>query len=174
MDRNQAKEFFERDLLNRSSWYRLTRPNPPLWIGRMCTQLAVLLGDDPVEFLASHIDYKPDATRATINLFTRARLIRAEASTAHPVGGVAPNPPAPADTLRVWSVARSSLIRLEADGGRDLFTGPWPGDWPGSIDVRATYADATITLPGDDATEEHMEAFFAFLPSLSADLEPRI
>lgn len=162
MDVDEARSVLGPLLRGHSSWQWAMRPTVPGWLGVALTRVAVLLGDEVVAYLAGEYDagLAPAEAHGTLAIFTPTRLLRVEVAS-----GVE-------DDISVCAVARSSLRRIEVDGGIDLYGDPWPEVWPGPVAIRAFYPDVTIALPGGQLTDSQRARFLAFLPALFADMEP--
>jgi len=122
----------------------------------MCTHIAILVGDEPIQFLGGHLDEGESEMVGDLCVFTTTRLVRASAIASHKSSDV-----------NVWGVGRSTLQKVEPFGATGVRERS-PYDWPGAFSLKLSYPGETLTVPGDHGRSD--EAFTALVSSLLDDL----
>lgn len=160
--RNEIYRYFQ----GHPSWQFATRGSrgAPDWLGLLITRIVVLLQDEEVEMFSGHLDFDRAYGKheGWVAIYTTTRLIRASIAV----------PSALSEQLSVSASSRSTLQAVEViEGGTSAFASG-DSEWPGRVQVRATYPDGAVDLPGDPWTLEDEDAakFSAFLSSLLGDL----
>lgn len=154
MSREQATELVSR--ARRSYWPKellVTGPSHQPWFGQLVTQVALLVGDEPVEYCDSRFEVADTVITGEVALFTATRLVRA---TRGP------------DDTKAWAIGRTELLRVVADESADFFGRHL--EWPPPASVHAVYPEETLHLGTAGLSEIELDRFHEFLPSLLADL----
>lgn len=161
MEQEQARIEVFRRLREHHEWQRATLgPEVPTWVGELCTRVAVLIDDEQIQFFGGHLSETDSTMAGELMIFTPSRLIRAKSTSRRSDG-----------ESTVWMVSRSTLIRVDIDGGLGLFDNShWGPSWPGDFSLSLTYPGDKITLPGYDHRDQD-DPFNVFFPSLLADLD---
>lgn len=156
MNRDQANDLLDR-LRQVDSWRPVAKHSrAPAWFNQLWTQVAVAVGDDPVEYLDGELRSADGDPRGELVIFTHTRLVHARLGA----GGKAD----------VWTTSRRYLQRVEVDGGTP-FSAAAGLDWPGPVRIRAVYPGGVVLrLPASKLDHQHWEQFHQFVASLLADL----
>ena len=117
--------------------------------------MALAMGDEDVVYLDGKTTRDVAGDGVDVVAFTRSRVIRATCSP----GG---------EDLRVWTLPRISLKRVEFRGGTSLFTQPQFENWPGEWALDLTYPEEVIAVPVSDTAGD--ETFLALATTLLDDL----
>lgn len=155
MSREQANELVSR--ARRSHWpkeLRVTGSGHSPWFGRLVTRVALLVGDEPVEYCDSRFESSDDRIVGELTVFAATRVVRGTIDAS--------------SEARVWAFGRNELLRVLADESGDFFDRKL--DWPPPVGLDAVYPDETLHLSTDGLTEIELDRFHEFLPSLMADL----
>lgn len=159
MSRDQANELLDR-VRRLASWKTVAkRSQSPAWFGELWTQLCVLVGGEPVEFVNGELAGTADEPVGELQLFTTSRIVHGSVEASD--GSV---------RTQAWTTSRRTLQRVEARGGTAFFALPGTEDWPGPVRVRAIYPDGEVVLPAGQVSRQQWEQFEEFLGSLLADL----
>lgn len=154
MSREQATELVAR--ARRSHWPKqllATGSSHQPWFGHLVTQLALLAGDEPVDYCDSRFETTDAVITGELALFTATRLVRA-------TGGP--------DGTKAWAIGRTELLRVVTDESADFFGRQL--EWPPPASVHAFYPEETLHLHTGGLNEIEVDRFHEFLPSLLADL----
>ena len=132
MDSDEANRLFNEHIVTHDHWGRVGNAfGVPDWLKGLWASVLLLVGDESIAYVDGQYT-RDDASglrSGDLVVYTDTRMVRARVMNA----GAVP------EATEVWTVARSSLARVEVD--RVWGWDPWP---PDGVRVRVAY-------PGGDA-----------------------
>jgi hypothetical protein len=148
------------ELRNIASFYAVATGSVAIWYGRLLSNLLLLIGAAPVQYVTGHVDRDQQSLKVAV--FTEDLLVMAEIA----------NISSDVEAQSAFALSRGKLAQLEVSSGEGVFSNSTFSNWPTEIRLRLTY-------PGLDELEiplerkmngDHLAELRELLASLQTDL----